>query len=275
MNGRARWSQPLPVPANQLIRHARRRAGRTQQEVAGQAGVPVSMVVLYELGRRIPTWEQLQQLVMACGFWLDVRLRELRPPLGAGWALAGPRVRRRGPGPNPLPAAGVDLDAAAYLGHRLRSVREELAAMASSLEAVAESFKDDEWRHYERFSRLVAGLSAPSLDQALAGLEQEFRLVQTSRGRRRAGPRRPWTLRVDPQACDRLADRVAYARRRLALAVTRLRAERLDEMAYAVELQDRELDEIEQAFRIRRGSVHPWDDGGAPMSGYRDRPSTG
>jgi transcriptional regulator with XRE-family HTH domain len=255
MNGRARLSQPLPLPANQLIRHARSRAGRSRQEVAGRAGVPESVVVLYELGRRSPTWEQLQQLVMACGFWLDVRLRELRPSPSPGWAAAGPRARWRGADPDPLPATGVDLDSAAYLGHRLRLVREELSAMASSLEAVAESFKDAEWHHYERFSRLVVGLSAPSLDQALASLERELRLTRISAGQR--GRRRRSRARwIDMDTCCRLADRVAHARRRLAGAATRLRAERLDEMAYAAELQDRELGEIEQAFRVRREDVH-------------------
>jgi transcriptional regulator with XRE-family HTH domain len=254
MNGRARLSQPIPLPANQLILHARSRAGRSRQEVADHAGVAESAVFLYELGRRIPTWEQLQQLVLACGFWLDVRLRELRPSLSPGWVPAVP-ARRRGRGPNPSSAAGIDLDAAAYLGHRLRSAREELAAMASSLEAVAESFKDDEWRHYERFSRLVASLSASPIDQALSSLERELLVVRATRGRRRGGPRRPRTPWVDRYACDRLADRLAHARHRLALAVTRLRAERLEEMAYAAELQRRELGEIEQAFRVCREDV--------------------
>ena len=255
MNGRAPSSEPLPVAANQLIRHARSRAGRSRRELAGRVGVPESVVVHFELGRRIPTWEQLQQLVMACGFWLDVRLRELRPSLRPGWAAAGPGARRWGAEPSPPPAAGVDLDAAAYLGHRLRLVREELATMASSLEAVAESFKHEEWRHYERFSWLVVSLSAPPLDQALTSLERELRVVRTSR-RQRGGRRRPRTRRVDADACARVADRVAHARRRLALAGARLRAERLDELAFAVELQDRELGEIEQSLRVRRGDVH-------------------
>jgi transcriptional regulator with XRE-family HTH domain len=254
MDARARWSQPVPLPANQMIRHARSRAGRSRQEVADRAGIPESIVFLYELGRRVPPWDQLQQLVLACGFWLDVRLRELRPALSPGWAPMWP-AGRRGADPSPATAAGVDVDAAAYLGHRLRLVREELAAMASSLEAVAESFKDDEWRHYERFSRLVASLSASPIDQALTSLERELLVVRATRGRRRGGPRRPRTPWVDRYACERLADRLAHARHRLALAVTRLRAERLEEMAYAAELQRRELGEIEQAFRVCREDV--------------------
>ena len=254
MNGQARRSQPVPLPANQLIRHARSRAGRSRREVAETAGVPESIVVHFELGRRIPTWDQLQQLVLACGFWLDVRLRELRPTLGPGWAPTGP-VGRRGDVPNPATATGVDVDAAAYLGHRLRLVREELAAMASSLEAVAESFKDDEWRHYERFSRLVVSLSASPVDQVLTSLERELRVIRATRARRWGGPRRPRPGWVDLYACDRLADRVAHARHRVALAEARLRAERLEEMAYAVELQGRELGEIEQAFRVCREDI--------------------
>jgi transcriptional regulator with XRE-family HTH domain len=250
MNGRSSSSsRPVPLPASLLIRHARRRGGCSQREVADRAGVRESVVVRYELGRRIPNWDHLQRIVIACGFWLDVRLRELGPFRGSGWAreeLAGlPRPAT----PVPSTTVGIDLDAAVYLGHRLRVVREELAAMASCLEAVAESFKHAEARHYERFSRLVV-----ILDQALASLERELRVVRSSRRWRRGG-RRLRKHRVDGHTCIRLADRIADARRRLARAATRLRVEQLDDMAHAVEQQDRELSELEHAFRVRLADV--------------------
>jgi hypothetical protein len=239
----------VPVPASLLIRHARRRGGRSPREVAERAGVRESLLVLYELGRRVPDWDQLQRIVMACGFWLDVRLRELQPFRLHGGVRDEPGGRRPLAGPAPPGASGVAVDAAVYLGHRLRVVREELAAMASCLETVAESFKHAETRHYERFSRLVVTLPLPALDQALGSLERELRVVRSSRRRLRGGPHRLRGSRVDAHACARLAERVANARRRLAPTGRRLRAERLDDMAHAVELQDRELGEIERAFR--------------------------
>jgi transcriptional regulator with XRE-family HTH domain len=244
----------VPLPASLLIRHARRRGGRSPREVAARAGVRESTVVHYELGRRVPDWDHLQRIVMACGFWLDVRLRELGPFRLHGGAPH--ETGRRPPaGPAPPGAPGLGLDAAVYLGHRLRVVREELAAMASCLEAVAESFKHAETRHYERFSRLVVAVPVPALDQALATLERELRVVRSSRRRLRGGPHRRRGSRVDASACVRLAERVANVRGRLAPTGRRLRAERLDDMAHTVELQDRELSEIERAFRSCREDV--------------------
>jgi transcriptional regulator with XRE-family HTH domain len=245
----------VPLPASLLIRHARRRGGRSPREVADRAGVRESAVVHYELGRRVPDWDHLQRIVMACGFWLDVRLRELGPFRLHGGATPEPGGRRPAAGPAPPGAPGLGLDTAVYLGHRLRVVREELAAMASCLEAVAESFKHAETRHYERFSRLVVALPVPALDQALATLERELRVVRSSRRRLRGGPHRRRGSRVDASACARLAERVANVRGRLAPTGRRLRAERLDDMAHAVELQDRELSEIERAFRSCREDV--------------------
>jgi transcriptional regulator with XRE-family HTH domain len=248
MNGRSRSPHPLPVPASLLIHHARRRGGRSPREVADRAGIRESAVVHYELGKRVPSWDHLQRIVLACGFWLDVRLRELGPFRLPGRARDEPVDW--GPDPGPAPTGpGVDLDAAVYLGHRLRVVREELAAMASCLEAVAESFKHAEARHYERFSRLVVALPVPALDQALTSLERELRVVRSSRRRLPGGRRRLRGSRVDASACARLAEHVANARGRLAPTGRRLRAERLDDMARAVELQGRELGEIERAFR--------------------------
>ena len=190
----------------------------------------------------------------ACGFWLDVRLRELGPFRVAALVRDEPVDWRPGPGLAPS-GAGVEVDAAVYLGHRLRVVREELAAVASCLEAVAESFKHAEARHYERFSRLVVAMPVPALDQALASLERELRVVRSSRRRRRGPPAPRRRVRVDALACARLADRVANTRERLAVTARRLRAERLDDMAHAVEEQDRELAEVEQTFRGRQDGV--------------------
>ena len=248
MNGRSRSPHPLPVPASLLIHHARRRGGRSPREVADRAGIRESAVVHYELGKRVPSWDHLQRIVLACGFWLDVRLRDLGPFRVRGWARDEPVDWPPNPGPGPS-RIGLELDTAVYLGHPLRVVREELAAMASCLEAVAESFKHAEARHYERFARLVVAVPVPALDQALTVLERELRVVRSSRRRLRGRPDRLRRFRVDAPACARLADRVGHARGRLAATARRLRAERLDDMAHAVEEQDRELAEVEQAFR--------------------------
>jgi ribosome-binding protein aMBF1 (putative translation factor) len=255
MNNRSRSPQPEPLPADLLIRHARRRSGRSRQDVAQRAGMPESVVGRYELGRRIPDWEHLQRIILACGFWLDVRIRDLDSSRALQWLDGGDGGWQRPAGSSPSSTSGLELPSAVYLGHRLRLAREEVAALASCLEDVAESFKHAESRHYQRFSRLVIDLATPPLDQAIATLERELRVTRSSRRHLRGGPRRRRRLTVDTYLCKTLAERVAYARDHLAAAVTRLRAERLDEMAHAVAQQARELVEIEQAFRVCQADV--------------------
>ena len=249
MNHRSRSPQPEPLPADLLIRYARRRSGRSRQEVAQRAGMRESVIGHYELGRRIPDWNHLQRIILACGFWLDVRLRELGSGRALQWLDGGDDGWQRPAGPRPSGTAGLELPSAVYLGHRLRLARDEVAALVFCLEDVAESFKHAESRHYQRFSRLVVDLATSPLDQALATLERELQLTRSSRRHLRGAPHRRRGLQVDPHLCKTLAERVAYAHDHLAAAVTRLRTERLDEMAHAVAQQAHELVEIEQAFR--------------------------
>jgi transcriptional regulator with XRE-family HTH domain len=257
MNHRSRPPQPepLPVPADLLIRHARRRSGRSRREVAERAGIRESVVGHYEFGRRVPDWDDLQRIILACGFWLDVRLRELGSTRALQWLDVGDGGWQHPAELPPTGAAGLELPSAVYLGHRLRLAREEVAALASCLEDVAESFKHGESRHYQRFSRLVLDLATPPLDQALATLERELRLNRSSRHHLRGGRHRRRGLQVDSYLCKSLAERVAHARDLLAAAVTRLRAERLDDMAHTVAQQARELGEIERAFRVGQADV--------------------
>jgi transcriptional regulator with XRE-family HTH domain len=252
MNNRSRSPQPEPLPADLLIRHARRRSGRTRQEIAQRAGMRESVVGRYELGLRVPDWDQLQRIILACGFWLDVRIRELGSSRALQWLDGVDGGWQRPAGSRLSGTPGLELPSAVYLGHRLRLAREEVATLASCLEDVAESFKHAESCHYLRFSRLVIDLATPPLDQAIAMLEHELQMIRSSRRHLRGSPRRRRGLTVDTHLCKTLAERVAHARDHLAAAVTRLRAERLDEMAYAVAQQTCELVEIEQAFRICR-----------------------
>jgi transcriptional regulator with XRE-family HTH domain len=91
--------------APQLLREARRRADITQAELARRAGIPRSVVSVYESGRRQPSAEALGHLLAAAGFdlRLTTKVREVDPQragrileqvLDLAEALPG---RRRGP----------------------------------------------------------------------------------------------------------------------------------------------------------------------------------
>ena len=56
--------------AQRLLREARRRAGISQAELARRAGIPRSVLSLYESGRRQPSTEALGRLLAAAGFQL-------------------------------------------------------------------------------------------------------------------------------------------------------------------------------------------------------------
>jgi uncharacterized protein len=77
-----------------LLRTARERAGLTQTELAGRAGVTQSVISAYESGHRQPALPTLAALVDAAGFDLDVRLRRVPRQLDR---LSGPlgRLARR------------------------------------------------------------------------------------------------------------------------------------------------------------------------------------
>ena len=66
----------LPSPSSALLQLARLKAGLTQRELAGRAGVPVTMISAYERDRRQPTLATLLRLLRAAGF-------DLRLPLAA------------------------------------------------------------------------------------------------------------------------------------------------------------------------------------------------
>lgn len=82
---------PEQAAAGSLIRLARLKAGLTQRELAGQAGVPQPVVSAYETGRRQPTLPTLFRLLQAAGF--DLRLRLEPPDTQADAALAWERSR--------------------------------------------------------------------------------------------------------------------------------------------------------------------------------------
>lgn len=77
-----------------LLRDARRRAGLTQQQLAGRAGVTQSVISAYESGHREPALTTLAALVEASGFELDVRLRRQPAALHRLTGPVGQRVRR-------------------------------------------------------------------------------------------------------------------------------------------------------------------------------------
>lgn len=65
---------PRPIPASELIRDARTRAGLTQVQLAARAGVTQSVISTYENGRREPSLTALQRLVRAAGFETTIDL---------------------------------------------------------------------------------------------------------------------------------------------------------------------------------------------------------
>lgn len=65
--------------ASRLIRHSRRAAGRTQRELAADAGVPQSTIARIELGRLVPRVDTLDRLLRAMGLSI-----EAMPAIGIG-----------------------------------------------------------------------------------------------------------------------------------------------------------------------------------------------
>jgi len=82
-----RWMAHTHIDAGSLLRDARLRAGLTQVDLAGQAGVTQSVISAYESGSRQPSLPTLQRLVAATGSRLTV---ELRGPLPVSHILTGP-----------------------------------------------------------------------------------------------------------------------------------------------------------------------------------------
>lgn len=61
--------------AGDLLRDARVRVDLSQVELAARAGVPQSVISVYESGKRQPSLETLEAMIAATGFELDVRLK--------------------------------------------------------------------------------------------------------------------------------------------------------------------------------------------------------
>jgi transcriptional regulator with XRE-family HTH domain len=67
-------ARQMPTLASALVVQARQRAGLTQLEVAERAGTSRSAISAIEHGRRDPSLESLQKIVLAAGFDLLTRL---------------------------------------------------------------------------------------------------------------------------------------------------------------------------------------------------------
>ena len=74
--------------ASRMLRHARRRAGLTQRELAARVGIPQETIARIESGRVDPRVGTLDRLLEGCGFGL-----EHLPRLGIG--IDRPQIRER------------------------------------------------------------------------------------------------------------------------------------------------------------------------------------
>ena len=61
--------------AGRMVRHARRRAGMTQRQLAAKAGIPQESIARIEKGRVDPRVGTLDRLLEACEFGLEAMLR--------------------------------------------------------------------------------------------------------------------------------------------------------------------------------------------------------
>ena len=76
-----------------LLRQARKRAGLSQVELSCRAGVPQSVISMYESGARQPSVPALSRLVAATGHELELRVRRAASPLRRLRGPLGKRVR--------------------------------------------------------------------------------------------------------------------------------------------------------------------------------------
>ena len=74
--------------AGRMLRHARRRAGLTQRQLAAKAGIPQESIARIERARVDPRVGTLDRLLEACEFGL-----EAMPRLGIG--IDRPQIRER------------------------------------------------------------------------------------------------------------------------------------------------------------------------------------
>jgi transcriptional regulator with XRE-family HTH domain len=110
-----------------FIRDVRRSSGLTQAQVAATTGISQPNLSAYETGRRMPSIDALNRIIVACGFQLvaEAGSRSVRCPLpAAGWFpdedVPPPLPDDPAGSPSPVP---VGLSQAA----RGRLVREALA----------------------------------------------------------------------------------------------------------------------------------------------------
>jgi len=73
------------MPGRHLIREARRRAGLTQQQLAGRLGTTQSAIARIESGRTEPSFHRVVEIVRACGLDLAPHLVEADD---ADWSVA-------------------------------------------------------------------------------------------------------------------------------------------------------------------------------------------
>ena len=92
-------TEGLPSPSSALLQLARLKAGISQRELAGRAGVPVTMISAYERDQRQPTLTTLLRLLRAAGF--DLRLH-LGPTIRMTTYL--PDWKRAAPNPSGVAA---------------------------------------------------------------------------------------------------------------------------------------------------------------------------
>src|SRR5262245_29446500 len=62
-----------------VLRQARLRAGLTQQQLAERLGTSQSVIARWESGRARPTLANLERVVRACGFELELGIAEADP----------------------------------------------------------------------------------------------------------------------------------------------------------------------------------------------------
>jgi transcriptional regulator with XRE-family HTH domain len=87
---------PRDALAGDLLRLARAKAGLTQAQLAGRAGVAQSLISAYENGHRQPTLPTLKRLLAAAGLELRTRLElpDEQSAAAAEWEATRPDDER-------------------------------------------------------------------------------------------------------------------------------------------------------------------------------------
>lgn len=121
-----------------FLRQLRRTRGMSQEELAGLVGTDQAAISAYERGRRIPSAEMLNRLVVACGYGLEASDglggRVVCPLPRAGWF---PDEDAPPPDPADPPPEPSTVDPGASRGERLAVIRSVLDTAVAVLEARA------------------------------------------------------------------------------------------------------------------------------------------